>query len=212
MAAKGCRHRPLFDIPRRQTAFRVPPIATGPISSAASGCRDPLPLPQVQFPQQPADAGVPPIATGRLFSAASPPAGSGAPVHPTSLSRYPASGVLRGLVGPAQPRLPPLHPPQQLAVPSTRTHGGEQCECRLPDASRRRIGRPGARMGRGWDAWRGGYARGAGGTTWEPRRPHGLGPRQGQGIWRKPDAPARTNLGRGELRDPGARTDSGVPN
>lgn len=41
MAAKGCRRLPLFDIPRQQTAFRVPPIATGPISSAASGCRSP---------------------------------------------------------------------------------------------------------------------------------------------------------------------------
>jgi hypothetical protein len=202
VAAKGCRCRPLFDIPRRQTAFRVPPIATGPISSAASGCRSP-----------------PPIATGRLFSAASPPAGSGAPVHPTSLSRYPASGVLRGLVGPAQPRLPPS---PTACRPQDKDAWRERCECRLPDASRRRIGRPGARMGRGWDAWRGGYARGADGTTWDPGAHMGWGHARGRvlrdpeartnlglGVLRNPEA--RTDLGWGTLRNPGERTDSGGP-
>jgi hypothetical protein len=62
------------------------------------------------------------------------------------LSRYPASDVLRGLVGPAQPRLPPLHPPQQLAVPRTRTHGGSSASA----VSRTRHGDASGDPARAW--------------------------------------------------------------
>ena len=90
--------------------------------------------------------GSPPIATGRLFSAASPPTGSGASVRLASLSRYPGSGVLRGLVGPAQPHLPPPHPPQQLTVPSTKTHGGSSANA----VSRTRHGDASGDPARAW--------------------------------------------------------------
>lgn len=167
-----------------------------------------LPLPQVQFPQQPANAGVPSHCHRSAFLGCPPTdwvGGVGSPglFEPLSWLRRSPRARRPG------PTPPAATPPSPAACrPQYKDAWREQCECRLPDPSRRRIGRPGARMGHGRDAWRGGYARGADGTTWDPGAHMGWGHARGR-VLRDPEA--RTNLGRGALRDLGARTDSGGP-
>lgn len=171
-------------LPRKVDLWQRKGAAVGHYSTFLGGRRPSgsLPLPQVQFPQQPADAGVPSHCHRSAFLGClpadwvggagspglfeplswlrrSPRARRPGPTPPAAISTLPSSlpspgrGRMEGAV-----RVPSPGPVTETHRETRRAHGA-------------RTGRSTVRVhtGRGW------YDLG-------PRCPHGLGPRQGQGA------------------------------